>query len=547
MANVYFKRGHQAALDAMSSYVEGSFYLTDDTNRLYFAQASNKLVDLNQYIHFVSTRSNLPTVAGATLKDGDIYYIQSENILCIYQANENPPWVQINPDTALKTGQNAIIAVDNIANSEDASISLSFQDTKNTTVQGSFDLVGGANVTITTSGNTITIDAENDTSDTQYQLQTPTQNDRGRINLHNTSSTSASDSYIDIVGDGTVSVVSDATTRQITISGASAVTSISDGFDNNGEYQIELGGVNLHTAGVTPTITYGVAQGSQADAVFANGTATLNVYTATEVDSLIAAEKAQLNAMKYAGLVHQDDASTLIVSAPVYGVGTVYKAYEDISVDSPSVTAKTGDLIIAGGTNDTAVVWEVVPAGDDQFISISGNASNNLVSFNDSANNTTTSLGTIGVEGGRKNNAATNAEIEVSTAVSGTGNKDTVFTIVHGAPGSGTAVSVPAASGAAIQTTGTALSIPVITGITKDAQGHITNVTAQTYTLTDTHATLSGLTTVVDASNNVASVSSTVGIDSQTETGGFDIASSTLTITASNSDTVNINLEWGTF
>jgi len=37
MASVYFKRGHQAALKALTTFTEGAFYLTDDTNRLYFA------------------------------------------------------------------------------------------------------------------------------------------------------------------------------------------------------------------------------------------------------------------------------------------------------------------------------------------------------------------------------------------------------------------------------------------------------------------------------------------------------------------------------
>jgi hypothetical protein len=37
MANVNFKRGSHSSLMALSGYNEGTFYLTNDTNRLYFA------------------------------------------------------------------------------------------------------------------------------------------------------------------------------------------------------------------------------------------------------------------------------------------------------------------------------------------------------------------------------------------------------------------------------------------------------------------------------------------------------------------------------
>jgi hypothetical protein len=35
MANVMFERGTQSALNALNNYVDGAFYLTTDTDRLY--------------------------------------------------------------------------------------------------------------------------------------------------------------------------------------------------------------------------------------------------------------------------------------------------------------------------------------------------------------------------------------------------------------------------------------------------------------------------------------------------------------------------------
>ena len=52
MANILFKRGEQAALNTLKTNnqgIDGAFYLTEDTHRLY-AGIGNKIVDLNQYI-----------------------------------------------------------------------------------------------------------------------------------------------------------------------------------------------------------------------------------------------------------------------------------------------------------------------------------------------------------------------------------------------------------------------------------------------------------------------------------------------------------------
>jgi hypothetical protein len=50
MSNVRFLRGTQSKLNDLKSFVEGAFYLTSDTDRLYFAQSADKLTYLNKYI-----------------------------------------------------------------------------------------------------------------------------------------------------------------------------------------------------------------------------------------------------------------------------------------------------------------------------------------------------------------------------------------------------------------------------------------------------------------------------------------------------------------
>lgn len=100
MANVSFKRGLQADLPN-SNIVDGAFYLTTDTNRLYVGGANNKLELLNQSIKFYtydqvfSENSTVPKV------EGQFYYLRDKNILCTFAKTKTHPdgeWVQINPD-----------------------------------------------------------------------------------------------------------------------------------------------------------------------------------------------------------------------------------------------------------------------------------------------------------------------------------------------------------------------------------------------------------------------------------------------------------------
>ena len=108
MSNVKFLRGTQTKLDSLTSFNEGAFYLTSDTDRLYFAQSNNELVYLNKYITKVNTLAELQSMAN--LNDGDFYYVVKENILCTRMTDTDGTvhWVQINAsqdtntDTALE-------------------------------------------------------------------------------------------------------------------------------------------------------------------------------------------------------------------------------------------------------------------------------------------------------------------------------------------------------------------------------------------------------------------------------------------------------------
>lgn len=107
MANVLFKRGRQANLPK-SDIIDGAFYLTTDTNRLYVGN-NTELVELNKSITVVESVGDLPKTG---VEVGQFYYISGENkhagavdnngnILAVVTSivNGNPQWTQVNPDT----------------------------------------------------------------------------------------------------------------------------------------------------------------------------------------------------------------------------------------------------------------------------------------------------------------------------------------------------------------------------------------------------------------------------------------------------------------
>ena len=96
MSNVRFLRGTQSKLNDLKSFVEGAFYLTSDTDRLYFAQSTDKLTYLNKYIQDIPSVNDLATIDFSKVNIGDFYYARKENILCTKANADDTQWTQIN-------------------------------------------------------------------------------------------------------------------------------------------------------------------------------------------------------------------------------------------------------------------------------------------------------------------------------------------------------------------------------------------------------------------------------------------------------------------
>lgn len=158
MPNVMFKRGTQANLNALINangpYIDGAFYLTSDTDRLYVAQSASELVELNKSITIVANETKLP--AKSVVEEGQFYYLSEDNILCIYSGGK---WVQINPDTDTDTSVKsfAITRTSNTDGNLTYTYTLTQQDKEGTAlanpITGTFqisstDIVALANVAV---------------------------------------------------------------------------------------------------------------------------------------------------------------------------------------------------------------------------------------------------------------------------------------------------------------------------------------------------------------------------------------------------------------
>lgn len=562
--NVSFKKGSQNALDALNTYVEGAFYLTTDTDRLYFAQSSSELVELNQFVHKVTNYNALPNTDDVRV--GDFYYLDTENILAIRKANGT--WEQINPDHVLNPTASSIAVTTQqnaTTNKDESTVRLRVVDTAQNAVDKSFTLIAGSNIHLSSNNTDITISADNDTTNTTYTLGTANNPSAGTITLTDSNTTPGVDT-ITLTGSGSVSVSSDAN-GGITINGAPGIQGVSNSFDKNGEFVTTIGlttGSPKVSTGIIPTIEYGYSQDAKASAVFATDendnsappTAVLNVYTKDEVDSAITARLNTFNAMEFKGTLTSASAATsALVSTANVGDTYLIGINGGSGITSP-IIANNGDLVVAEGT-DGNVTWTCVQSGNDQIVVANANSVTGTLSFSDSVSRT--SLGSIKIEGGNgitvtpsiSSETGVNNGLVVNVAHADTSSLDTPVIDSNGV------VAFPANAESVVQQTARELYIPAVTGLTVDTYGHITNITTNKYKLQDTHATLENISysSAADELNTDTVVfTGTIKLDGVTQSKSFtqEFSSDTLhltpvTVSGDNNSGIAIDLVWGEF
>lgn len=588
---VGFLQTTQAKIDqlikgTLSGTVEGTFYLTSDSQRLYVGRNTGSKVipvPVNEGIHivdYVSTQSAGYKSGDSVLPEltdvnaGEFYYVEKENILCIAGQNNSgkESWIQLNKIATLRN-ENNIVSVSSTT-SNVATIQTSINDTLNNNASGSFNIKGSKNITVSTdnSGN-VTIET-GDQVDTHYTLSAEDgTGDQVLLKLTSDESSPVTTS-VKINGSENVDVDYNASTG-ITISAQdSKVSELSASFGADGT--LSIGAINtIEKDGKTvttltaqsATVKPGITIGSTADILgnakgsdtiyFEDGTADLSdIYTASQVEARIAASLQSYDALKYQGLVSADNAETKLAFATAHN-GDVYKVSGPIALANvPGHSGETGnliagDLLIAHGTeNDNGTLgtgssgatWEVIPAGDSQVISVGSVSGSHGINILDGS----------AALGGIKLATDSNGALEFG-ADSTDADHVTTVTLNHKAQ-SGLSSKKTISHAAAVATAGNkepdvnTYKFKTITGLTFDDYGHVTGWSEAESTIKDTHNYLTAGNTVVSVASNKATVTSTItDHDGKSVRPAHTFTSSSLTVGKNANEEITFELNWGTF
>ena len=585
MANVKFLKGTQSNFNKLSTFTDGAFYLTTDTDRLYFAQSENECVPLNQFIRTV-TWEQFNALTTTQVAKGDYYYVPEKNILAVCKDNNATlTWTQLNPDTNDNTTFNEInfggsVADNTVTITETLKEYNALTDSQTgNKVVGNLKLKGtnGIALTAANTDKSTTITVEGDTYSLSADMNDARQYEAS-VAYHvgdivvingkyqrckaevaagsNTSAAAIIGSFEEL--NAGVSLVSangqksstfgfkagnnvtiGQTDGQITVSATDTTLKEKDGFSisNNATqgFDIKVSDTSNTVVGGTldPVIRVG---GSSVH--FVSGEANLPVYTTSEIDSKFKG----LNGMTYKGTV----GTAALQNLPTSNVssGDTYMVAADGTVNGNSVTK--GDLFIATGEEgadgyiaSSGITWTYVPSGDDSFenSTYEGNATpgSNKWGIKEVSGS---SIGDIQFVAG--------TNMSISSKLGGADNSSTaamITTIQHGSVGavSNTDVTDATPQGGPTETS----TFTAVTGVGRDSNGHVASVTTKQFKIKDTKYTFG-----TEAKDNKI-VTKLTDSDSGVQTVKYGVTSSSLNVTttaaATNDVTVNVELEWGSF
>lgn len=531
---------------------DGTFYLTNDTSRLYVGNGG-KAVPVNQGVISVKTTDDLPNPGEA----GQFYYVETGNILAVY-AGSGGGWVQINTNTntEIKSYAKTVSAVTGGAKITDA-----VTDTNSKSFSDDIEVVGGDGITVTaTDTDTITISAETST------LGTEASTDGGKIKLsgHDSGTVTidvdmtASENNVTSDANGNVSIKLKDT--QVTDAVFSANTG--NGF-NLAIKKGSFGNVNSSTD-LDPIISY---DGNSVH--FVNGTATLDVYDKASID----AKFEGFNAMHYIGTVGTGGSAGTGVTAKTTSGTTVSQVATITGTNAPS-SYKIGDTFLVS-SNLTSDNWTILAGSlliamgeEDETTDTIKSSTLYFEVINESFEQDTTY--TYGHE------SVTNGGKVSLKSKKGTGAQATAGTITVKGDGtyingtiSGTApnaeITLSHIGEAAEQTTVGSKTVQsndtftVVDTVEEDGKGHVTKVNTKTITMGNFTASVGNntMTTTASADKTTGTITHSVtvktgsGAESVAKTSSIDLKSETFQITDSDTSGGNaglkINMVWGSF
>lgn len=564
--NINFLLGTQSNLEkyiaGTTSAADGTFYLTNDTHRLYIGTSEGKAVPVNEGVITVASLEALAKIPNPHA--GEFYYVTAENILCVYNGST---WVQINnnSNSFIVDANLTVTAANNVATVTKQYIYNDNSVAEKVTTPWHVAGVDGIKVTADDDTDTITL-----TGVLNDKFTVAVDNNKAIFSLHDTFGRSKDFSVKST--DGRISVKKDED-NGIVIgvldmynTGVDIVNGSADGFTVH-----VSDGKSTVSGSFSPTITVGTEAATKQTLKFVNGNADLPVYTKAEIDSLQLA----LNAMTYRGLVagsadsaQNIQAWTTVMNAKaqigdtyLFALNTTFTP----SGSTKSTTRSAGSLVIARGIEDSTgfipagqVIWDYVEATND---------TDTRYEFNGQASTSTTDgyiqlLSTLyGYQGGatalgKKLIFTNGTEIKANVTVDADGNTTVQFNHdTHNAENTQETQSQGAAyyrSGGDVSYADT--QITTIKGITVNAQGHVTGFTTNTVTLKDTNATVAqvALSGAVSNAGAKATLTSLVqlndgsGSTMTAKTGAMEFTTGTLQYSM-NGSALNIDLVWGSF
>lgn len=560
--NIQFLLGTQAGLEKYiagpsvpdgARAAEGTFYLTNDTHRLYVGTSLGTAVPVNEGVITVSNVDALKTISA---HPGEFYYVSEGNILCVYTGKE---WVQINNNT------------NTYLQSTDAIVSLTDQvatiTTKYTMSTGATDISDSWKLAVA-DGIKVSIDAATD----KVILTGVVNESFGVTAASNIATVTLKDSFNH--EEAFKIKTGDETTMTV---GASAekdavVLSVKDMSNTNMAVTSEAAGFRIgvtdimgtQSAVLNPSIKVGASSDSTKHKTlnFVNGTATLPVYTAEEINDI----KLALNAMTYRGLVTEAGGSSPVSKAWATvrdgsaEIGDTYLFAEKVT-DGSSVYSK-GTLAIARGVETNGVIPAHQVAWD--FVESTANTDTKYELNNQAtvagANGFVQLVGKLGgtTEAGKKVFFEDGTAIKASVTVDNDGHAHVSFSHegITAAKTTGTVTQGAATYSTSDNKAEKVDTITALESITVNAQGHVTGFKTNTITLKDTNAVINSVGMSVGAASAAKEVILTssvqlkdgAGTAMTAKTGTFKMKSDTLVFNQADSgNTLGIDLVWGSF
>lgn len=567
---VMFKLGLQAKIPANGKAVNGTFYLTSDTHRLYIGQGNNA-VPINAGVTFCDDFNDLTTKTADESEQnlaGRVFFLKDTNILCV---RSNGKWAQINSDTKLESALAEVVKISDTSDGEGVRVTTQVVDSVGKAVKAPFSIVpktGNVKVYAGKDGKTVEIGVNDGaTYDlTSAEIKKKNENDpEGKevtvegASLVLTGSNSTTDN-VEIHGAHSISISN--TTNGILVTGTeytleSVTTSAQDkGF--NVAVGINNGGSENNT--FFPQIKYGATpqtvdfiKDTTVDSTGKTGIATLDVYTKGEVDSLFSSAEAMVFKDAVNGVTKLPNSAENGWTYKYTGTIIAMSDAKDANtrIDSSAGWINSGDLFIASGkeVNNSLTgdwKWIHVPAGDDERYSLGKNSKGIGIALNVAGGLSDATAGDLVFN---KDNwiTLTDAYADKTTTIN-IGHKLVAKNASTNVTVSSTNTSDQASAGPDGNTT---LEIPVITP-TVDAAGHITSLSQTTYKVIDSHNRLNKDETSLTVAGSNGTIKITPKIvmgDCETSIDtnmAFSLKSESLTLTTADK-VITAELEWGQF